>query len=676
MDHNNQVLLDFGKGLLDIREVFHKTGRLDDSNAKLEEIVKLISLELAQTRFPKANITPLETLLNKSKVDKNYPLIKNLNISLLKATQLPAFLNEDGNSFFGSTPSFVLTETDKELTQKLIEIVLKTINGTFKNHSKASEKFEMLNEAFGHFVRDNFRNNIEDAQYMTPPEVVNYMCRVAISELKGKSNLGKEIIVADPSCGVGSFLANFYRLFIHENSLKNKDVNLIGQDKVDRMARLTKLNLLLFNISKSSISRGNSLVGMSKLQEYNGLCDVILTNPPFGARFQGKDLEGIRKEDYPLLFDSIKDSNSVFDSEILFLDRYVSLLKPGGFALIVLPDGVVSATGQSRMLREKLSNQCTLRSITELPAVTFGQAGTRTKTCVLYFEKNKPSGDEQVFISVANEIGFDVVSRKGVPVKKESGENELIKITTLHIAHDSMNSFNKPHVYSESPSCVSVPIKQLNIDSWTPNFHSASRYLALTKLKKISSSEEIELKPLKELVEFLKRRHGRNDLEAKCISVLHVGDFGFLNVQEIMEYNPKYPGVVCQPGEVLFSKINPRIPRVLVVPDLKTKLTCSSEFEVMKTNGLLSAQAIMLLLLTPFVQTQIQALTSGTSSSHNRIKSEQLANVTLPIPNKGTKAWREFQSVCNEFTEATGYLNTSAVKLNNCMVALNKLYSI
>src|SRR5690606_17669524 len=98
-----------------------------------------------------------------------------------------------------------------------------------------------------------------------------------------------------------------------------------------------------------------------------------------------------------------------------------------------------------------------------------------------------------------------------------------------------------------------------------------------------------QLKKLEDLVYFpnLQRRSWSVDDESKCISVLHVGNFGILDIKEIMGYRPKTAGQPCKPGDIIFSKINPRIPRVAIVPDLGCPLTCSTEFEVMRSRDIL-----------------------------------------------------------------------------------------
>ena len=383
-------------------------------------------------------------------------------------------------------------------------------------------------------------------------------------------------------------------------------------------------------------------------------------------------------EDYfPLMHGFIREADDAWvDSEYLFIDRYVALLKAGGSALVVVPDGVVSAKGLAEMVRERVSATCTLKSVTELPPVTFAQAGTRTRTCVLHFQKGRVESPSSVFFGVAKAVGFEVKSRKGVPVKLPVGTNDLDALFKAYTAFHNGRRYRTPRVYSTSPSGVGVPWDNTDEPGWTPSHYAARRYAALESLSSLATQGSTELKVLKDLVSFPNKKRGdlRVEGDTRCISVLHVGNFGFLNVDEVMTYRPKCPGQPCRPGDILFSKINPRIPRVLVVPDLGCDLICSTEFEVMRANPHFSPFAIMMLLLTPVVQAQIQSLTSGTSSSHNRIRAEQLEEIVLPFPARTSR--REFAAVVGRFESAAAGLNRCSAELYACTQQLAELWSV
>lgn len=108
-----------------------------------------------------------------------------------------------------------------------------------------------------------------------------------------------------------------------------------------------------------------------------------------------------------------------------------------------------------------------------------------------------------------------------------------------------------------------------------------------------------------------------------------------------------------------------------MVPDLGFPLSCSTEFEVMRAKDPLSAYELMILLLSSHAQSQIQSLTSGTSSSHNRIKTEQLLNILLPIPNRKNKV--PYCNFIKEFKEAHLSLINASEKLYGSWGGINNL---
>ena len=671
MQENKQLINHFNAGLMEMRELFHGSGRLEDSNAKLDEITKLLCLEIASVRDPESRVPSLREILE---TNGENGLVSELNNALVLAGKSSILINYDGESLLGPNPKFNIADSEEPLAKALAQIVLTSFNGYLReNHT--SETFEFLNEAFCHFVRDNFRQNIEDAQYMTPPEAVNYMVDLGICSLKSRKFTSKTPpVICDPSCGVGSFLAQFYRKWITTEKKTVLPI-LVGQDKVDRMARLSILNLALFGIVNAKISRGNSLLSNSPLDTYVEKCDLILTNPPFGARFSCADLSKHPREFFPNLFDYIQSHEGTIDSELLFLDRYFSLLRPGGILLAVLPDSVISSIGIPAYLREKIQDQFTIKSITELPAVTFAQAGTRTKTCILEAEKRK-SRDSIVFMSKVSSLGYEVSSKKGVPYKKPAGENELLKLaSSLTSASDKKDTLVNFQVMLNKPSCVAVTQETITQEGWTPSHYSSERLSTLLLIQSIADQSDFEIKSLKSIIEISNKKQPKNmrSKHEKCISVLHLGAFGALNVKELLEYKPKTPGKPCEAGDILFSKINPRIPRVLVVPHFPFQLTCSTEFEVMRPKNGYSSHEIMLLLLSEYAQKQIQSLTSGTSSSHNRIKTNELLSIKLVIPKIDSPLRKKYEEAVEKFANANMTLNEANAILQETWKEINSI---
>jgi type I restriction-modification system DNA methylase subunit len=618
----------FYSKLAEVRELFHKYGRFDDSNAKLDEIAKYLAIYVLEIQ--NKSKTDIKAILKQYEINKAFPLVVKLKEIFEITSHNPLFLLQDGHSVFGNHPKLNIDDNDNDFAYLLLQLVMSSVDAVFEG----GKNFDLLNECFGHFVRDSFRNHIEDAQYMTPNEVVELMCDIALNDIETDEN-NSDFIVMDPCCGVGSFISTFYTRNLEKQAIDENRIKLVGQDKVERMVRLSKINLVFGNNQSHNVANGNSLVGQSSINEYQGKVDLILTNPPFGAKFSSGELKENAKLNYPFLFDVILKNGTNFSSEVLFVDRCLSLLRPGGKMLAVLPDSVISSAGLNATLRHRLaySRQITIKAIIELPAVTFAQAGTRTKTSILYLEKSEDH--TPVFIAQCKGIGFEVSTKKGATVKYEFGKNDLPDIFKSYRKTNFTIKEQSQKVLSFEPSCVLVNPEILKTNSWTPNHYQAQRFTAVNSF--IANNSDTELIKLSEIADFDTNARKREIIsdESKCISILHVNGEE-LNLEELMIYNPKYQGFVCKSGDLLFSKINPRILRVLIVPELDFSLTCSTEFEIINSKIEISNYGLKLLLMLPSVQKQINSLTSGTSSSHNRIKSKDLGEVLIPLPKKGT----------------------------------------
>jgi hypothetical protein len=157
---------------------------------------------------------------------------------------------------------------------------------------------------------------------------------------------------------------------------------------------------------------------------------------------------------------------------------------------------------------------------------------------------------------------------------------------------------------------------------------------------------------LDELVKPVGRRVPRqHDSSSFFISVLHLISEGVVDFDGIMTYAPVTPGFPVYPGEVILSKINPRIPRSIVVPDLGRPLLCSTEFEIFQPTDGVSPYALVYLLLHPYVQQQVRSLTAGTSASHSRVKSERLYELEMPWPSAEEKD--AFDKLCRNYQSVT-----------------------
>lgn len=605
------------RSLGEVRELFHRKGRIADANAKLDETIKLMAVHYAHVteRLSEALYKPLSRRDSFS--------LQGVNDALSAIAHAPPFTDGLGHSIFGPTPAVAFEKGEEDLAFELFKLAGIAITA----QASSTDPLDVVNEAFGHHVRDNFRSNTEDAQYMTPPEVVDFMIEIAKHELLNdieKYKCNEHLVVCDPSCGVGSFLVSWHRLYERDliNYPEIPQPMIIGQDKVDRMARLGKANHIFSGFESDKIYVGSSIEDGTPISQFDGKVDLILTNPPFGARFNIEELRSTSCDSVPF-FSSGNTSAKTIDSEDLFIERYLTLLRPGGLCIVVVPDSVISAKGPSSLVRQLLARSAELIAVIELPPVTFAQAGTRTKTTIIAFRKClKPRKDQNVFFAEAHSLGFEVSKRKGVSLKRLEGKNELIPI---------LSSFqNRKHFDSDSGTFADWKIiNPTALDAWTPR--------RFRSLKNNSSGlpENIEFKtiPLYDLVKAREKRKPQPySSDTYFISILHVIGEGILDIPTMIGYRPITPGIPITPGSIIFSRLNPRIPRVMVVPDLGRPLLCSSEFEILEPVEGISPYAIAFLMLSGPVQAQIATLTAGTSASHSRVRPDEIRKILLPWP--------------------------------------------
>lgn len=630
----------FYKVLLNLREAFHSSGRFDDSNAKLDEIVKLLCIAYARAANGET-FTLLDLRARASEESGDTTMTaKALRSMFAETAKSELFLNSDGTSIFGANPALSIQESENAFAEEVVSELSRIDFLTLVN-DESEESFDILNECFGHFVRENFRNNKEDAQYMTPLEIAHPYIQTVFKEMRRDGYFDSlrdlDFRVMDPTCGVGTLLLEAARAYIAELSelpadekdqivASFLDHGIIGQDKVDRMVRLSKINAILYGANGAHITCGNSILGESDIDRYRGKVDLIFTNPPFGAEFALSTLP-------PALRSSIRVdglTGTRFNSEVLMLYRCLDMLKDGGYLAIVLPDSVISSKGNNAKVRKGLLERWDVQSVVELPAVTFAQAGTRTKTALLLVRKSVPSGDS-ILMCTCNSVGFSVRERSGVPVKTKLPDNDVASFADLY--PESREGILDA-IVSREPSITAVLPDELINQALTPSFYSAER-LSTYKALSECSNKDFEFRPLGSVAKFAtkKRKKKPTGNGVHHISVLHIRSDSTIDKQEVLAFEPISDGRSCHTNDLIFSKINPNIPRMAVVPDFGFEAVCSMEFEILEVDcDVLGPNCLCLILKSDIVQAQIRNLTSGTSSSHNRIKTEQLEEILVPVP--------------------------------------------
>lgn len=189
---------------------------------------------------------------------------------------------------------------------------------------------------------------------------------------------------------------------------------VFGCDANDRMARTSKMNMIMHGDGHGGVHHHDGFINVNGI--FEGRFDIILTNPPFGANVEESDIilesdisvpeeveERYRREYGDLYKEAIarvraaqgKPLTSLFDlpkksgrikTEILFIERCLALLKPGGRMGIVLPEGIYNNPSLA-YVREYVEDRAFIRAVVSLPQETFYSAGASVKASLLFLQK-------------------------------------------------------------------------------------------------------------------------------------------------------------------------------------------------------------------------------------------------------------------------------------------------
>lgn len=242
------------------------------------------------------------------------------------------------------------------------------------------------------------------SQFFTPPAVVEFMFN-----LVGFDPFWK---VMDPACGDGAFL---------KEALRRGASAVAGMDIDPEAIEAAQENLQSFEGRFRLFCQD----GLAEIEGESGFWkehyDLVIGNPPFASsKWRVRDKEILRHftlahtEDekhslqLPLLDESLRPVKTRVSQviEVLFLERFMQLARPGGKVAIILPEGVF-ANSNLRYVREWLVQNVTIHAVVGLPRDTFKETGTSAKTAILYLEKRRPPEGHQVLLTEVGRIDLN-----------------------------------------------------------------------------------------------------------------------------------------------------------------------------------------------------------------------------------------------------------------------------
>jgi len=212
-------------------------------------------------------------------------------------------------------------------------------------------------------------------EFYTPRAVTKFIIDRLAPEL--------EEVVFDPACGTGGFLAcaiDYKRQFVKspdDEAVLQSTIRGVEKKALPHMLCVT--NMILHGIdTPSGIIHGNTLEKPYRDYGEKDRVPLIATNPPFG----GMEQDGIEGN-----FPSNLRTRETAD---LFMALIIKLLKTGGRAAVVLPDGFFFGEGVKTILKQSLIEECNLHTIVRLPNGVFNPY-TGIRTNILFFTKGTPT---------------------------------------------------------------------------------------------------------------------------------------------------------------------------------------------------------------------------------------------------------------------------------------------
>ncbi len=231
----------------------------------------------------------------------------------------------------------------------------------------------------------------KNGQFRTPRHIIKLMADLVQPQLGHK--------IADPACGSGGFLLGAYQYIVTQLAIKagSKDLtpdedgfvrtsvaaaltekaqailasSLWGYDIDATMVRLGLMNLMMHGIDEPHIDYKDTL---SKSYTEESKYDIVMANPPFTGSIDKGDINEA------LQLGTTK-------TELLFVENIYRLLKKGGTACVIVPQGVLFGSGGAfKALRQMLVERCDLKAVITLPSGVF-KPYAGVSTAILLFTK-------------------------------------------------------------------------------------------------------------------------------------------------------------------------------------------------------------------------------------------------------------------------------------------------
>lgn len=240
----------------------------------------------------------------------------------------------------------------------------------------------------------------QNGQFRTPRHIIKMMVAMVAPR--------PQDVICDPACGTAGFLVacdEFLRqqhpeIFTDAGLRQHYETGMFhGFDFDSTMLRVAAMNMMLHGIERPDIQNRDSLA-----QDHSGVTEaysLLLANPPFAGSL---DYEAVAKD----LLDVVKTKKT----ELLFLALFLRLLKPGGRAAVIVPDGVLFGSSNAhRVLRQLLVERQKLEAVISMPSGVF-KPYAGVSTAVLFFTRTDSGGTDTVWFYDMQADGFSLDDKR------------------------------------------------------------------------------------------------------------------------------------------------------------------------------------------------------------------------------------------------------------------------
>lgn len=318
---------------------------------------------------------------------KVFPFMKNLN------GETSAFTKHMENAVFIMPKANLLV-----LAINSIENIFKEIE---RDATEGGQAFQDIQGDVYEMLLSEIATAGKNGQFRTPRHIIKLMAELVAPQLGQR--------IADPACGTGGFLLGAYQYILSDLVRKSaanlpvgasakaglvkdedgferaaitavltqkvKDIldqSFSGYDIDTTMVRLGMMNLMMHGIDEPLIDYKDTL---SKSYNENNLYDVVMANPPFTGNIDKSDIN-----------ESLQLPTT--KTELLFVERIFQMLKMGGTAAVIVPQGVLFGSGKAfKALRKKLIDKTELKAVISMPSGVF-KPYAGVATAILLFTKS------------------------------------------------------------------------------------------------------------------------------------------------------------------------------------------------------------------------------------------------------------------------------------------------